>query len=113
MLCFSVVQSAQSKQKLTFDSARDVFPSWSSDGEELVFRSLRQGGGDLFVRSADGGGEARTLVGSLTARYLIYSEPCDVLLLLVDPYRQGDENEPERVQKTCCMERRLAQQRPN
>ena len=52
------------KRRLYYDAAPQDSPSWGPDGSEIVFRTRSQGTGDLFIRSADGAGEARPLVES-------------------------------------------------
>ena len=72
------------KQRLSFDAAIERFPVWSPGGEEILFQSERQAdGGGFYVRQANGGGEARLLIGSPgvewtsdwspDGRHLIYS----------------------------------------
>ena len=52
------------KQRLTFHAVEDNYPSWSPDGERIMFLSTRGGSEDLFERTADGSGEAGNLLGS-------------------------------------------------
>ena len=40
--------------RFTFDAALDSGPIWSPDGSQLVFRSTRKGGYDLFQKAASG-----------------------------------------------------------
>ena len=49
-------------QRLTFHPSMEGSPAWSPDGERVAFRSGRSGAGDLFVRRADGTGNAEALV---------------------------------------------------
>ncbi len=51
-------------QRLTFNPSSENYPAWSPDGKMIVFRSGRSGAGDLFLRQADGTGEAEPLVSS-------------------------------------------------
>lgn len=46
--------------RFTFDAAEDSGPVWTPDGERIVFRSARDGGG-LFWRRADGTGSVERL----------------------------------------------------
>jgi Tol biopolymer transport system component len=48
--------------RLTFDDARDTNPVWSPDGKRIAFSSNRDGKSGIFVRSADGQGDATPLL---------------------------------------------------
>ena len=48
--------------RLTFDDARDTNPVWSPDGKRVAFSSNRGGKSGIFVRSADGQGDAEPLL---------------------------------------------------
>ncbi|MFQ5744114.1 MAG: protein kinase [Acidobacteriota bacterium] len=70
--------------RLTFDPSWDGYPVWTPDGRRIAFASERDGGIQLFVKSADGSGTAEPLVRSEYAKYpsswlpdgsfLVYSE---------------------------------------
>ena len=47
--------------RLTFDAAVDQYPLWTPDGERVVFRSDREGGG-LFWKAVDGTGAVERLL---------------------------------------------------
>ena len=47
--------------RLTFDAPVDQYPLWTPDGERVVFRSDREGGG-VFWKAADGTGAAERLL---------------------------------------------------
>ena len=49
------------KTRLTTDQAVDGSPVWSPTGEEVAFPSSRAGNLDIFLRQADGSGEAKAL----------------------------------------------------
>jgi Tol biopolymer transport system component/predicted Ser/Thr protein kinase len=55
-----VVRSTSTR--FTFDSARDDFPAWSSDGKNIAFSSNRGGQLDLYIKPADGSGEEKLLL---------------------------------------------------
>jgi Tol biopolymer transport system component/predicted Ser/Thr protein kinase len=54
------------RTRLTFDAASDRTPVWSPDSREVAFYSAREAGRGLYVRSADGTGEARLVVADAT-----------------------------------------------
>ena len=68
--------------RLTFDGALEHRPVWSPAGDQVAFSSNRQGNADIFVRRADGSGEAKALVAtrghelvsdwSSDGRYILY-----------------------------------------
>ena len=68
--------------RLTFDGALEHRPVWSPAADQVAFSSNRQGNNDIFVRSADGSGEAKALVAtrwhefvsdwSSDGRYILY-----------------------------------------
>ena len=47
--------------RLTFDPSSEDYPAWTADGEMVVFRSAREGGG-IFDRRADGTGSVQPLL---------------------------------------------------
>jgi Tol biopolymer transport system component len=50
--------------RLTLDAQEDRFPIWSRDGASVVFRSIRTGQGDLYLKRIDGAGAEERLVAS-------------------------------------------------
>ena len=47
--------------RLTFDSGYDGNPTWSPDGEDILFNSNRTGQGNIFRKPADGTGQVEQL----------------------------------------------------
>jgi len=47
------------QQNLTNDPKNDASPSWSSDGERIVFMSERDGNSEIYVMDADGKNQQR------------------------------------------------------
>ncbi len=50
--------------RVTFSPLLDITPIWSPKGDTIVFQSNRNGGYDLFIKSANGEGEDQLLVRS-------------------------------------------------
>ena len=58
------------KTRLSTAPERDFLPVWSPTGEEIAFSSNRAGNFDIFLRQADGGGEANALAATPHSEYL-------------------------------------------
>ena len=59
--------------RLTDDPAGDYDPTWSPDGEYIVFTSDRLGPNSLFMRASDGSGVDVPLVKSETDNFTVAS----------------------------------------
>ena len=57
------------KTRVTSDPAREERPNWLPSGGEISFASARNGTQDIFMKSADGRGEAEVLVATPTAEF--------------------------------------------
>ena len=74
--------------RITFTRGADYFPAWTIDGANVVFESGREGQPDLYVRAADGTGDAERLT---TTQYpeAAYSFSPDGELLVINAVRLG------------------------
>ena len=73
----------RAKRRFTFHAGIDASPAWSPSGNRIAFGSKRSGLRDLFVKAADGSGEAQPLVTgplweavpewSRDGKYLLYA----------------------------------------
>jgi serine/threonine protein kinase len=52
---WSIDVRREAVKRLTFDAAADGNPIWSADGQQVIFRSTRNGTPDLFEKAANGG----------------------------------------------------------
>ena len=50
------------KRRLTFDAASEDRPTWTPQGDKISFSSSRDGTMDVFIKPADGSGEAESLL---------------------------------------------------
>ncbi len=50
------------KTRLSFDPLNATRPTWTAKGDKITFSSNRNGNNDIFVKSADGSGEAEPLL---------------------------------------------------
>jgi dipeptidyl aminopeptidase/acylaminoacyl peptidase len=89
------------EERLTLSPARDAAPVWSPDGREIVHASTREGGvSQLYGRPASGdeGSMQRLTSGpqyklpydwSRDGRYILYTQPGDVMALRLDGDRRS------------------------
>ena len=97
-----------SRARLTFEGG--VVPSWSRDGKKIYFQRFLDGGGfAIYVKNADGSGEARKLVEGFVpsispdGRHLIYNHnvPKDALWSLeVAELLEGAEAKPRMISES-------------
>ena len=80
------------KTRLTTGPEIDGVPLWGPTGEEAAFSSNRAGNWDIYLRQADGSGEAKVLPATPRNEYLTdWSRDGKYLLYwLVDPETGGD-----------------------
>jgi eukaryotic-like serine/threonine-protein kinase len=76
------------KSRLTFDSSIDTHPSWSPNGDQIAFASMRQQTFDIFLMSPDGSGVVSPLTtGPEVAVAPDWSRNGDYLIYVI---RAGD-----------------------
>ena len=82
--------------QVTFDSASDILPAWSPDGQRLVWASDRAGGlSNLYTQAADGTGEVERLTDRPTSQRPYSFTPDGTRLVIgdADPTRRGGAGE--------------------
>ena len=57
------------KRRLTFDPADEWRPTWTPGGDKISFSSNRGGSQDVFIKPADGSGEAEPLLSNPGAEF--------------------------------------------
>jgi Tol biopolymer transport system component len=60
-------------ERLTDDPGDDLIPSWSPDGSQIAFYSLRDGSRDVFSMNADGGRQRKVVGGPGTEEWADWS----------------------------------------
>lgn len=75
-------------RNITRHPANDALPSWSPDGQRLVFRSTRDGNKELYVINADGSGLLRLTASQGTDTFPHWSPREDRVVFASD--RTGD-----------------------
>ena len=89
------------KRRLTFDLATEDRPTWTPRGDKISFSSNRDGNFDVFIKPADGSGEAEPLLAnpglefgyewSADGKYLVGSGGGKLWYLRVDEGGNGYE----------------------
>ena len=92
------------KTRLTKAEEQDTRPSWSPDGDQISFMTWRSGNTDIFLRRADGSGEATPLLAtpgsdvlsdwSRDGKLLLHNQANDIAWLEIE----GDGSGRLRVQ---------------
>jgi serine/threonine protein kinase len=54
-------ESRQTRSRMTLDNSIDLSPLWTGDGKKIVFYSVRGGKPGIYLKAADGSGEAEPL----------------------------------------------------
>ena len=57
------------KTRLSFDPEYVDRPTWTAKGDKITFSSRRNGNADIFVKSADGSGEAELLLATPSGEF--------------------------------------------
>ena len=86
--------------RITTDPAVDMWPLWSPDGSQLVFRSARRGSFTVYLKTMTGNGsEERPLVtdGPLNGAPTDWSSHGHVLLMTIADPATATEPEPRVV----------------
>ena len=78
--------------RLTFDTANEGDPVWRPSGDGLVFRSTREGAGNLYWKRSDGSGQVQRLTESRTLQNPTSWHPTGKFLAFfeLDPERNLD-----------------------
>ncbi len=79
--------------RFTFDPGMDVNPVWSPDGKRVAFGSSRDGGPlNLYLKAADGTGQAQRLTQSEHAQYPMDWSPDGKNLLYIEDHPETRED---------------------
>ena len=97
-------------QQFTFDAAPDRWPLWSKDGSVILFTSERAGGGNLYMKPADGSGSPEPLTSrpinqtawdlSADGANLVIAEFDPEVGWVIATLEIGDGSPPERLLQT-------------
>ena len=73
------------RTRFTFDSAQDVWPVWSPDGQTVFFASNRGGGFAIYKKSLEGAGEVEEVIRAERDLFSTSVSPDGMQLLVFGP----------------------------
>jgi Tol biopolymer transport system component len=73
------------RTRFTFDSAQDIWPVWSPDGQTIFFASNRGGGFAVYKKSLEGAGEVEEVVRAEDDLFSTSVSPDGLELLVFGP----------------------------
>lgn len=71
--------------RFTFNGGGNAYPVWSPDGSRIVFRSVRNGSGDLYEKVSNGGGDEELLFKSERTKIPVGWSPDGRFLIFATP----------------------------
>ena len=73
------------RTRFTFDSAQDIWPVWSPDGQTVFFSSNRGGGFAIYKKSLEGAGEVEEVIRGERDLFSTSVSPDGIQLLVFGP----------------------------